>query len=152
MITWWIERFSQTFMLVETHIDVIYGILSMLWHIFSTRKYIFHFGKPNQSFFLQMSIHIFLTSLLASLLHISWNRPCSTGNWFLNLLSTLWIPPQCPTASPALMNQPSANKINILCWERKCAETNSSSGEYPLPLDFYFYTFTQHYIFPSSDE
>ena len=58
MITWWIERFSQTFMLVETHIDVIYGILSMLWHIFSTRKYIFHFGKPNQSFFLQMSIHI----------------------------------------------------------------------------------------------
>ena len=58
MITWWIERFSQTFMLVETHIDVIYGILSMLWHIFYTRKYIFQFWKPDQSFFLQMSIHV----------------------------------------------------------------------------------------------
>ena len=37
MITWWIERFSQTFMLIETNIDVIYDIHSMLLHIFSTQ-------------------------------------------------------------------------------------------------------------------
>ena len=54
MITWWIERFSQTFMLIETNIDVIYDIHSMLLHIFSTKheKKFPCYGKMCGNFFL----------------------------------------------------------------------------------------------------
>ena len=65
MITWWIERFSQTFMLVETHIGcyLLSTVYFQCYGIFSIQENIyFTSGSRTMAgpiiLFLQMSIHV----------------------------------------------------------------------------------------------
>ena len=58
MITWWIERFSQTFMLVETHIGCYLRYTFNVMAYFLNKKIYISLREAEPTIFLQMSIHV----------------------------------------------------------------------------------------------